>query len=286
MDDKIKYFVDKYQKGSKFTLHPNNPYADTALSFVPFYGTAMDVEDFVKDPSLKNASHVLLSLLGDISGGFAVKGLIRAAKLNKWANRAIKYNKSLGNSNSAFRISNKDITNALKESQNLIRKSQGLFAVDLVDSAVNLSDSYETNFTKPKHQKDSKFSKPNLDYNLWNYEKQDLINLVNNSSAEFVNRLKQYQGSIPNWENPEEYSTLKLSYANDDNGYFIYPDVQNINGKLVDFSNPDINKGNKWLSLDSAFERKDYIRFPNELSASWFTENYKKYFPNVFKPSK
>lgn len=104
----------------------------------------------------------------------------------------------------------------------------------------------------------------------------NIISKVKNSSAEFVKRLSQFSGSIPDWENPENYATHKLSYVtNDDGSATVYPEVQNINGKLIDFTRPPYHS---WAGYDSAIERQDTVRMPNEEMAKWFTENYKKYF--------
>lgn len=112
------------------------------------------------------------------------------------------------------------------------------------------------------------------------FSKRSVIKSVKSSPAEFVKRLTQFMDSIPDWENPESYSTHKLSYANDDNGFIVYPEVQNINGKLVDFTRPPYHS---WAGHDSAVERQDTVKMPNEEAAKWFTENYKKYFKGWHK---
>lgn len=62
-----------------------------------------------------------------------------------------------------------------------------------------------------------------------------LIKRTNQKDIDFVNRLKDpNRKSITNWDNPKEISTHKMSWATNDKGAIIYPEVQNINGKLID----------------------------------------------------
>ena len=63
-------------------------------------------------------------------------------------------------------------------------------------------------------------------------------------------------------------ATHLLSYATTDNGAIVYPQVQNINGKLQIPDNP----------RESAKQRGDFIEMSRD-EADWFTKNYKKYFP-------
>lgn len=105
-----------------------------------------------------------------------------------------------------------------------------------------------------------------------------IVNRVNKSSADFVNRLKDPNRlSIPDWEDSRYTATHKLGVGTDNNGQvFIYPSVQNINGKLVDFTNP---KFGKWDGMDSAIERKDTVHVNSIQNGLDFTENYKRYYP-------
>lgn len=105
-----------------------------------------------------------------------------------------------------------------------------------------------------------------------------IVNRVNKSSADFVNRLKDPNRiSIPDWEDSRYTATHKLGVGTDNNGQvFIYPSVQNINGKLIDFTNP---KFGKWDGMDSAIERGDTVHVDNIQDGLDFTENYKRYYP-------
>lgn len=98
------------------------------------------------------------------------------------------------------------------------------------------------------------------------------------SNADFVNRAKDPNRTwIQDWENKNKIATHKLSWAEDNGKVIVYPEVQNINGKLHDFTDPKYNHG-KWDALDSAIERGDTLQMTPE-QAKMYTENYKKYYP-------
>ena len=83
------------------------------------------------------------------------------------------------------------------------------------------------------------------------------------------------------WSGVGNLSTHKLSYATDENGAIVYPDVQEINGSLHDFTDPKYNHS-KWDSLNSAIEHGDTIRMsPSE--AEEFTKLYKNFYPGFNK---
>ena len=62
---------------------------------------------------------------------------------------------------------------------------------------------------------------------------------------------------IQDWENPNNIATHKLSWAEDDNGAIVYPNVQNVNGRLVDFSRPPYST---WAGYDNAVRNGDTVR--------------------------
>lgn len=98
------------------------------------------------------------------------------------------------------------------------------------------------------------------------------------SNADFVNRAKDPNRTwIQDWENKNKIATHKLSWAEDNGKVIVYPEVQNINGKLHDFTDPKYNHS-KWDALDSAIERDDTLQMTPE-QAKMYTENYKKYYP-------
>lgn len=105
---------------------------------------------------------------------------------------------------------------------------------------------------------------------------QYIIEKINNSDKDFAKRLKQNNRQyIKDWEIPGAIATHKLSVGTDKNGNdYIYPEVQNINGKLYDFTNPKY-KHNKWDAQLSAEEKGDTIRINNIQDGIDFTTNYK-----------
>lgn len=100
-----------------------------------------------------------------------------------------------------------------------------------------------------------------------------IIQKVNRSKADFVQRLKDpNRAYIQDWDNPDNIATHKLSWADDG---VVYPQVQNVNGRLVDFSRPPYNI---WAGYDNAVRNGDTIHMtPQE--AEWFTTHYKDYYP-------
>lgn len=105
--------------------------------------------------------------------------------------------------------------------------------------------------------------------------------LVDNSKANFVKRLKQANRSvIPDWGS-NFITTHKLSVGTDKYGnHFIYPEVQEVNGNLIDYTRPPYHP---FMGQDNAIERGDTVIIGNtdkDLNdAIKFTENYKKYYP-------
>lgn len=105
-----------------------------------------------------------------------------------------------------------------------------------------------------------------------------LIKRVNKSKANFVKRLMDPNRKvIQNWVNPLDVSTHKLGWATEDTkqGAFVYPEVQEINGELIDFTHPSHRRSE---GMNSAIERRDTVRMTPE-QAEWFTKNYKQYYP-------
>lgn len=107
-----------------------------------------------------------------------------------------------------------------------------------------------------------------------------VIDKVNSSEANFVKRLKENNRKyIEDWESKgKNIATHKLSVGTDENGmHFIYPEVQEINNKLIDFTRPPYKP---FIGQDIATERKDTVQIgkSNEdlKEAIDFTKNYKK----------
>ena len=101
---------------------------------------------------------------------------------------------------------------------------------------------------------------------------QRVIDTINNSSPEFLERLRNNdRRSI---HNPDgTFSTHVLGSADN----IVFPEIMDVNGKLVD------NRSMPWQSaMRYAIKNNDYIEFPTEGDARYFGEHYKKYFPKFF----
>lgn len=103
-----------------------------------------------------------------------------------------------------------------------------------------------------------------------------IIRRVNSSPADFVQRLKDPNRKVIKLPNGK-VATHKMGWATVDGRPVVFPLVQNINGKLVDFE----NKGR--TGLYSAINRGDTIHMTSPQEAEWFTTHYKNYYPSFNK---
>ena len=105
----------------------------------------------------------------------------------------------------------------------------------------------------------------------------NLFELIEKSDANFAKRLKD-----PNRKKLKladgEWGNFKLAWSEDETGVIVYPEIQEIDGKLVDLSS---DREKAW---ESAVKRGDYVYFPSKEAADWFTKNYKKYYKGFKEP--
>ena len=111
---------------------------------------------------------------------------------------------------------------------------------------------------------------------------EEIIEYVNKSEAPFMKRIHnndkrsidEPQKYWTNGEDSGKKSTHLLSYGESDGKYYVFPEVQEDNGKL------------KWFEdgLFRAMDNHDVIEFPSEEEAKWFSEHYKEYYPEFFSP--
>ena len=100
--------------------------------------------------------------------------------------------------------------------------------------------------------------------------------LANNSNKNFVQRII----NMPNYpvlEGEEEgvVHTHLMADAEADGRYFAYPTVfMELDGRLNKIDNPD-------KAFRHAIDTGEYIEFPTQTSASWFAENYKKFWDKM-----
>ena len=96
--------------------------------------------------------------------------------------------------------------------------------------------------------------------------------------AEFYKRVQDPKESITDWETGLP-ATHKMAYVTDDDGAIVYPEVQKINDKLVDFTRPPYKES---AGFESAMQRGDTIRMtPKE--AEYWTQHYKEFYPGFKK---
>ena len=109
--------------------------------------------------------------------------------------------------------------------------------------------------------------------------KDNLFQLIEDSDANFAKRLKD-----PNRKaiklSDGTWGNFKLAWSEDEYGVMVYPEIQEIDGKLVDLSD-DPEKA--W---QSAVDHKDFIHFPSKEAAEWFTTHYKEYYRGFDKQPK
>lgn len=108
-------------------------------------------------------------------------------------------------------------------------------------------------------------------------ENQELIDRINRTSnANFVQRLKDPNRRSIRFRNTDNTATHRMAWSTDNEGAIVYPEVQEIDGELVDMGRPPHSR---FAALDSAIEHGDTLRMTTT-QAEWFTENYKQYYPN------
>lgn len=107
---------------------------------------------------------------------------------------------------------------------------------------------------------------------------KSIVDEVNKSDANFVQRLKSpTRQTIPNWEDQyrvlpweKSVSTHKLSvWDNANGGGIIVPDVQEVNGKLIDFTRPPYNN-----RFEDGGKNKNVPVLPKELGLTPGTPEY------------
>ena len=108
----------------------------------------------------------------------------------------------------------------------------------------------------------------------------NLFELIRVSNANFAKRLQDPNRKYITYPDGS-WDNFKLAWSEDETGTIVYPEIQEIDGKLVDLSN---DRDAAWKS---AIEHGDYVVFPSNEAADWFTKNYKNYYkgfnPQAFK---
>ena len=130
-----------------------------------------------------------------------------------------------------------------------------------------------------KFQEGGTIKKENIEYKPENVS--DIIKFVNkHNKVNFVQRLRDsFRETIPDWEG-NKVATHKLAVELDRGKVKLFPMVQEIDGKLYDFTDPKNNHENPVRdALDMSEKNGDVVIFNNLDDAVWFSKNYKQYYP-------
>lgn len=109
---------------------------------------------------------------------------------------------------------------------------------------------------------------------------QETLSQVNKSKANFVSRLKDSNRStIKDWEDSGSVATHKLGYFTEDDRDIVYPEVQYIDGKLIDYTTPPYHPD---AGINSAIQHRDTVSLPKG-QGEIFTTHYKDVYPGFNK---
>lgn len=99
------------------------------------------------------------------------------------------------------------------------------------------------------------------------------ISHLSSSNAEFVNRLRN--NDTRSISNPDgTVSTHKMSYGEEDGKHFVYPEIQDVNGKLIDYS------GDRMNAMRQAIANGDTVQVSKPVADWYSNNNYKKMYPD------
>lgn len=85
--DTYNKYADGGPKENK-VLSTGNSYVDAALGFVPIVGSAMEIEDAIRKPSLRNIGSAAFSVGTDLLGLSLLRGGVKAYRLARAAKKA------------------------------------------------------------------------------------------------------------------------------------------------------------------------------------------------------
>ena len=103
---------------------------------------------------------------------------------------------------------------------------------------------------------------------------------ADSSSADIVRRLKEGASRevIRDWKDTSKIATHKMMSA----GNLAVGNIQNIDGLLVDFTDPKYGfEYPEREAIGNAVRRGDFIEFDTEGDARYFAEHYKKHYPDM-----
>ena len=105
----------KHQLGGNLLLGPmpsaiNNPKVKNILSYMPFTGSAIDIETTMKNPSIKNFINAAITTGSDVLGGWLIKDVNKAKKAYNEAKAAEKTAKELLNQSRKSNVIARSVT--------------------------------------------------------------------------------------------------------------------------------------------------------------------------------
>ena len=105
----------KHQLGGNLLLGPmpsaiNNPKVKNILSYMPFTGSAIDIETTMKNPSIKNSINAAISTGSDVLGGWLIRDVNKAKKAYNEAKAAEKTAKELLNQSRKSNVIARSVT--------------------------------------------------------------------------------------------------------------------------------------------------------------------------------
>lgn len=98
--DTYNKYADGGPKKDK-VISTGNSYVDAALGFVPIVGSAMEIEDAIRKPSLRNIGSAAFSVGADLLGISFLRGGVKAYKLARAAKKAHNEFEAISTKNSA-----------------------------------------------------------------------------------------------------------------------------------------------------------------------------------------
>lgn len=81
--------VRKFNDGGERIISTGNDWGDVGMSFVPIVGSAMDLEEAIRNPTIGNIGMAALSIITDVFGGSLIKGAMKGAKVANKARKAV-----------------------------------------------------------------------------------------------------------------------------------------------------------------------------------------------------
>lgn len=206
-------------------------------------GAIADVGDYIEDPSVENAAEVGLSKVG-------------AKDFTKLSNKVV-------NSVANF-LDVKDVIEKKPDGGSVRRYGLGP-DYEWIDADGRLGEKGKSYFVDgPSLIRRANEERPNFVQRLWDPDRKTIRDWADKSG--------------------NTVATHKLGWEYGDDGrIYVFPEVQEIDGELYDFTDPSHGIPDRdvpYRALESAISNNDYIVVDSPQEAFWFTDNnYKRFYP-------